>query len=94
LTSKELECSASKESKDDLLLNACKLRDKNFLFMWINSGIMILSTFVLCFCYYGLDIQGEEIIIDQEGLTTVPISTETSVTTPPVLQRLGPYFCK
>jgi hypothetical protein len=67
--------------------HVCTVRRINFISMWINSGIMLLSTFALCFCYYGLEIQEEEII-------GIPLSTiNTELTTPPVLRRLGPYFC-
>ncbi|GBB84576.1 hypothetical protein RclHR1_11150001 [Rhizophagus clarus] len=78
---KDDEVSCSKSSY------ACTIRRNNFIFMWINSGMMILSTFVLCFCYYGLEIQEEEI-------GGIPLSTDsTELSTPPVLKRLGPYFC-
>jgi len=63
--------------------------------MWVNSGIMFLTTFTLCFCFYGLEIQDEvEIIMEQGGVGNRQIDTSNSeISTPPVLKRLGPYFC-
>ncbi|RIA88483.1 hypothetical protein C1645_774759 [Glomus cerebriforme] len=72
---------------NDLLLYACIKRRTNIIFMWINSGIMILSTFILCFCFYGLKIQSEE-----EILVGIPISISASeASTPPVLKRINPF---
>ncbi|EXX54909.1 hypothetical protein RirG_230130 [Rhizophagus irregularis DAOM 197198w] len=82
--------------------HVCTIRRNNFIFMWINSGIMLLSTFTLCFCYYGMEIQEEEIIgiplstnteSIQEEIIGIPLSANTELSTPPVLKRLGPYFC-
>ncbi|CAI2179649.1 18991_t:CDS:2 [Funneliformis geosporum] len=95
LTTNEFEkipfsCSAS-STNDSLILYACRMRRNNLLFMWVDSVIMFITTFTLCFCFYGLEIRDEEdILIDQ----SLGIEQNSEVSTPPVLKRFNPYFCK
>ncbi|CAG8575324.1 1757_t:CDS:2 [Funneliformis caledonium] len=95
LTTNELEkipfsCSTSSSNRL-LILHACKMRRNNLLLMWIDSVIMFLTMFTLCFCFYGLEIRDEEdILIDQ----SLGIGQSSEVSTPPVLKRFNPYFCK